>query len=81
MDNLELFELSSPYPNFINMIKRIKKYNHIKKIPTAEWELRLELSPDDVITKNLNNITQSYHTTGIYDEIQVKIHYLSRNPG
>jgi len=63
LEELEWFELSSPYPVMTDNVRRVVKKTNNKDIPISEWKKRLALVPEEVIKKTLEATTQFYLST------------------
>lgn len=83
MDQLEAFELTSPYPH-IDGIQRFKRASTTRKedeTSMKEWRKRLALSPVPVIKKTLENTTQLYTHIETERRDDPRRHLQSRFPG
>ena len=80
-DHYEMFELTSPYPEIRNEVRRSRKRKLPEDIPMHEWRKRLAMTPENVIQQTFNNTTQFYVSLESEDRMDPRRHIKSRAPG
>ena len=80
-DHFEIFELTSPYPELRNEVRRSRKRHLPEDIPMSEWRKRLAMTPEDVVAKTFDNTTQYYLSLESENRMDPRRHMKSRAPG
>lgn len=81
LEELECFELNSPYPSFTTTTRRNKKKLLPEDVPMEEWRKRLAMLPEDVVHKTLENTTHFYINVEAENRQDPRRYLKSRFPG
>ena len=82
LDNLELFELTSPNPEeALTVTHRVKKRQLRGDFHMSEWRKRLAMAPEDAVNKTMKSTTHYYVTVGNENIMNPRRHLVSRAPG